>query len=118
MVFNVSFRLVWARERSTGASERETFEAGERKKRKKTLEKKKIILLLSLTFLLHLHHLGLGDALDQAELLLGRVGQGLDGVDAALLEALEVGRGDAELLFSFFWLLVVVLRGRFFFFRG
>ena len=83
----------------------EAFRGGERKekerelKRKEEMKKLPLSLSLSLTFLLHLHHLRLGDALDQAELLLCGVCQGLDGVDAALFEALEVGRGDAELLF-------------------
>jgi hypothetical protein len=42
--------------------------------------------------------LGLGDALDGEQRLLGRKGDGLDGVEAGLCELLGVRGRDAELL--------------------
>jgi hypothetical protein len=47
------------------------------------------------TLALQLVDLGLAEALDERELLLARVREGLDRVHAALEQLLEVGRGDA-----------------------
>jgi len=47
------------------------------------------------TLLLQLLHLGLAQALDEGQLLLGRVGQGLDGVDATIQQLLDVCCWDA-----------------------
>ena len=47
-----------------------------------------------LTLLLELLHLGLADALDERELLLGRVGERLDRADAALAQLLDIDGRD------------------------